>query len=286
MKMKKWTFIIMAIFFASSLMFSQDLVEAAKKEKQRRAQLKKKSSIVVTNASLGKIEREATIRITPPEDQTQSAQSTTPQKTQRTIPSTPPRPQKTVPSQQIENVDQMDLSVDKVDQLDQLEARGFRSDYAFQVLSSNELVRNPELALNKPDGRVAEIQLLGFIDLEINAKNGPGDDIAIYALHAGAQSVAPGGEEEGGIPQIIADFYEEGLWYGVLGMEERGDWVAIGKGSGTISPEKFDLGNLSSVKKIRIMFKPSSNAEFPVKFNRTQASESTFGIDAVESLHK
>lgn len=286
MNIKKWTFIIMAIFFASSLVISQDLVEASKKEKERRAKLKKRSPIVVTNADLGKREREATIRVTPPEDQTQNVQEATPQKTQRTIPSTPPSPQKRVPSQQIDNVDQMDLSVDKVDQLDQLEARGFRSDYATQVLSSNELVRNPELALDEPDGKVAEIQILGFIDLELSAKNGPGDDIAIYALHAGAQMVAPGGEEEGGIPEIVADYYEEGLWYGVLGMDKQGDWVAIGKGSGTISPEKFDLGDLSSTKKIRIMFKPSSNPDLPVKFNRTQANESTFGIDAVKSLHK
>jgi hypothetical protein len=286
MNMKKWTFVIMAIFFASSLVLSQDLVEAAKKEKERRARLKKKSSVVVTNANLGKREREATLRVTPPEDQTQVAQSTTPQKTQRTIPSTPLRSQKRMPSQQIENVDQLDLRVDKVDQQDQLEAKGFRSDYATQVLNSNELVRNPELALDKPDGRFAELPLLGFIDLEISVKNGPGDDIAIYALHAGAQMVAPGGEEEGGIPEIVADYYEEGLWYGVLGMEAQGDWVAIGKGSGTNSPEKFDLGDLSSINKIRIMFKPSSNPDLPVKFNRTQANESTFGIDAVESLHK
>ena len=247
--MKKITFLIMVLFLGSSLVVSQDLVEAAKKEKERRAQLKKRSAVVVTNADLYGRDRQATIRIAQPGDQTQDVQRTTPQTTRRTTPSQPTPPQKRTPSQQIDNIDQMDIRVDQVEQLDQLEARGFRSDYATQVLFANELVRNPASALDKPDGIYADIPLLGILDLQISVKNGPGEDIAIYALHAGAQSVAPGGEEEGGIPQIVADFYEEGLWYGVLGMQEQGDWVAIGKGSGTVSPEKFDLGDLPSIKK-------------------------------------
>lgn len=284
--MKKLILTILVLFLGSTLMFSQDLVKAAQKEKARRARLKKKSSIVVTNHDLVKTNRKTTLSITPPEDQAQNSRRATPQISQRATPSKPTPSQKKLPSQQIENIDQMDLSMDKVEQLDQLEARGFRSDYATQVLYSNELVRNPASALDKPDGIFADIPLLGIIDLQISVKNGPGDDIAIYALHAGAKSVAAGGEEEGGIPQIVADFYEEGLWYGVLGMGDQGDWVAIGKGSGTTSPEKFDLGDLSSVNKIRIMFKQFSNAEFPVIFNRTQANDPTFRIDAVESLQK
>lgn len=285
--MKKITFVIIVLFLGNSLMFSQNLVKAAQKEKERRANLKKKTALVVTNYDLYKTEKEAEIRITPPEKQTQSVQAATPQKTQRTIPTTQPRSKIRRPSQQIENVDQLDLSVDKVDQMDQLEARGFRSDYATQVLNSNELVRNPELALDKPDGRFAEISILGILDLEISAKNGTGPDIAIYARQTGANEMMPGGAEEGGIPELSADFqYWEGLWYGVLGMDDQGDWVAIGKGTGTNSPEKFDFGSLSSVSKIRIMFRPHSNPDLPQKINRRQPGESTFRIDAVESLHK
>jgi hypothetical protein len=278
MNMKTWISVMIVIFFGTTLVLSQDLVRVAQKEKERRARLNKKSTVVVTNADLSKTDREATLRITPPAGQAQNIQSTTP-----SAPSSPSRRQ---PSQQIGNIDQMDLRTNKVDQLDQFQASGFRSDYATKVLNSNELVRNPELALDKPDGKFAELPILGIIDLEINANNGPGDDIAIYALHAGAAEVAPGSEEEGGIPETVANFYEEGLWYGVLGMEDHGDWVAIGKGGGTSSPEKFDLGSLSSVKKIRLMFKQFSNPGLPVKFNRTQANESYFRIDAVESLHK
>ncbi len=286
MMMKKSIFLILVFFLGSSLLLSQSLVDAAKKEKERRSQLKRKSTIIVTNADLGVKAKEEIITTVRPEEPLQKTQRATPQKVQRTTPSKPSSPQKRKPSQQIENIDQIDLSVDKVDQLDQLEARGFMSDYATQVLNSNELVRNPELALNKPDGQFAEIPILGFIDLQISAKNGPGDDIAVYALHAGAQKVAPGGEEEGGIPEIVARYYGEGLWYGVLGMEEQGEWMAIGKGSGTTSPEKFDLGSLSSIKKIRIMFRQYSNPDFPVRFNRSQVNDCTFRIDAVESLHR
>jgi hypothetical protein len=280
--MKKIFSVVIGLFLGCILSFSQDLVSVAQKEKDRRAQLIKKSTIVVTNADLQKAEGDATIKIIPPASQSQSIQIQPPQKIQRTTPSKSSSLQKRSPSQQIENIDQIDLRVDKAEQL---QASGFRSDYATKVSNSNELVRYPARALDKPDGLFAEIPLLGFVDLEISVKNGPGDDIAIYALHAGAQSVASGGEEEVGIPQIVANFYEEGIWYGVLGMGEQGDWVAIGKGSGMISPEKFDLGSLSSIKKIRIMFRQFSNPDLPVRFNRTHAKESFFGIDAVESLH-
>lgn len=266
--MKKWGCVCLAVLFGCSALLSQDLVEAAKKEKERRAQLKKRSTVVVTNATLGKPNREEQPRTAPPEEQGQSI------------------PDKRQPSQQIDTTGQRVLRVDRAKQPGQLEARGFSIGYATQVLNANELVSHPDLALEKPDGRFAEIPLLGVLDLQITASNGPGEDIAVYAVHAGASAVAPGGEEEGGIPQIVADFYEEGLWYGVLGMEEEGEWVAIGKGSGMTSPEKFDLGSLSSVTKIRIMFKPFSNVDFPMKFDSTQSNDSAFRLDAVESLHR
>ena len=59
-KMKKITFVAFILFLGNSLMFSQDLVSAAQKEKERRAQLKKKSALVVTNADLYETNREAT----------------------------------------------------------------------------------------------------------------------------------------------------------------------------------------------------------------------------------
>jgi len=275
MMMKKTIILTVAFFLSCSLLLSQSLVEAAKKEKERRAKLKKKSAIIVTNANLLSTDRVAT-PIRPPSKG----------KPQRATPSSQPTPpQQKQPTQQVENLDQMDLKVDKLVQVDQMQARGFRSGYAIQVLSSNELVKNPEFALDKPDGKHAELSMMGYIDLQISAKNGPGDDIAIYALFAGAKDVTPGGEEEGGIPEAITSYYGEGLWYGVLGMDNQGDWAEIGKASGRNSPEKFDLGDLSSLKQIRIMFRPAASGNLPYRQEIYQ-SAGIFKIDAVESLHR
>ena len=271
--MKKTIFMIIVFFLGTTLMLSQDLVKAAQKEKERRAQLKKKSAIVVTNADLYKTERAKTLRITPPKDQSQNVQRATPQKTQRTTPSKPFSPQKRKPSQQIDNIDQIDFSVDKVDQLDQIEAQGFSREYATQVLNSNEFVMNPEFALDKPDGQYTKISILGIVDFQIRAINGPGDDIAIYARQTGTKEILPEGEEEEGVPVVALSFgYPQGFWYGVLVMNEQEDWITIGQGKGMNSPEKFDLGNLSSVTKIRIMFKPHSNADQRVRYNRGSSS--------------
>jgi hypothetical protein len=68
-------------------------------------------------------------------------------------------------------------------------------------------------------------------------------------------------------------------------MGEKGDWEAIGQGTGKSSPETFELGRFRSIKKIRIMFKPHNNPALPVKFLRNHPGEFTFGIDAVEALH-
>ena len=178
--MKKIILVIIVFFLGNSLIFSQDLVKAAQKEKERRARLKKKSAIVVTNVDLYKTEGEAALRITPPEKKSSTAQKTTPQKTQRTIPTKLPLPQKRIPSQQIENLDQIDLSVDKVDQTVQSEVSGFSRDFATQVLET-QYVENPQMALDKPDGQYAQIGEFGSLDLEIDVRNRDGDDIAVYA---------------------------------------------------------------------------------------------------------
>jgi len=73
--------------------------------------------------------------------------------------------------------------------------------------------------------------------------------------------------------------------YGVLVMGEGGEWEAIGRGSGENRPEKFDFGTVTSVKKIRIIFKPDNNPSPPNKPNQLSRQEYTMGIDAVEALH-
>lgn len=258
---------IITLFLGSTLLLSQDLVQAAQKEKERRAQLKKKSTIVVTNADLYKTDRDAILSITPPEDQPQNVQRATPRKTQRTTPSKPSSPQKRMPSQQIENIDQIDLSVDKVDHLDQIEAQGFSREYATQVLNTTQYVENPRLALDKPDGQYAEIGEFGSLDLEIDVKNRDGEDIAIYAKR----------QKEG--------HQNESRNYGVF-VEYRGEWEFIGFGGGITSPETFDLGEIQSAKKIRLLFKDFTRSMWTAKPYQHQEITFSMGIDAVKSLHR
>ena len=264
--MKKITFVAFILFLGNSLMFSQDLVSAAQKEKERRAQLKKKSALVVTNADLYETNREATQKKTPPEKKPQNVQGTTPQKTQRTIPTTPPRSQIKLPTQQIENVDQIDLSVDKVDQMVQSEASSFSRDFATQVLET-QYVENPQMALDKPDGQYAHIGEFGTLDLEIDVKNGAGDDISVYAKR----------KKEG--------HQNENQNYGVF-VEHGGEWEFIGFGGGITSPETFDLGDIQSAKKIRLLFKDFTQSMVTAKPFQHEEVTPSMGIDAVKSLHK
>lgn len=258
-----WT---LAFFLGSSLLLSQDLVEAAKKEKERRAQLKKRSTFVVMNVHLGKKSVEEMAAIRGAEEPSRKIQVTTSQ--------TSPTPQRTSPVLKVTNQDQM-------------EARGYPGDFATRITSASESVKNPQLILGEPDGKYADIPILGSIELEIAVKNGPGEDFAIYAHHVGTTEGSAGAGEEEGIPELTTVYdYVEGFWFGILGMEDRGDWVAIGRGTGAKSPERFDLGDLRSIKKLKIMFKPHTSAELPFKLETWQAGEFVFRIDAVESLNK
>lgn len=251
-KIKRVILAVFMLFLSASLLSTQSVVEVAKKEKERKAALRTKGKkiTVVTNAVLIKRKRLSTVSdAVPGSSQPSSAQSK-----QDTMSST---------------------SVKETEELK----------YALGVLPSTQLVENPEFALKEPDGQLAEISILGVLDLEISAENGPGPDIAIYARLKGGEEVMRGGEEEGRATEAQGYQYYEGFWYGVLGMKESGDWEAIGQGTGMSSPEKFDLGTLSSIKKIRIMFQPHNDFNLGFKPLRFQPKEFTFSIDAVEALH-
>ncbi len=51
------------VFFSSSLILSQSLVELAKKEKERRAKIKEKKSIVITNADLTRLKKSPAVAV-------------------------------------------------------------------------------------------------------------------------------------------------------------------------------------------------------------------------------
>ena len=65
--MKKKTILALMVFMLGSFLYSQSLVELAKKEKERRENLKNKKSQVITNAHLNKIKRGEAIEIPPSE---------------------------------------------------------------------------------------------------------------------------------------------------------------------------------------------------------------------------
>jgi hypothetical protein len=162
---------------------------------------------------------------------------------------------------------------------------GYRKN-ATKVIFSTGPVTNPDLALDRPDDQFAIISEMGVLDLELVAKNGPGADIAVYARMATQQETASEENEEGGIPirSTGADPLE-GFSYGVLVMDGNDEWQEIGRGNGINNPEEFDLGEISEVKKIRIMYKPHNNPGIAAKLNTITEKENTVGIDAVEALH-
>jgi len=245
-------------------MSPQSLVELAKKEKERRASLRAdgKKRTVVTNKDLRKFDilaKESVLMVIPAEQRlVQPRQRSTP----------PPKIKVSIESQE-----------------GQGDRRFGISRYATKILPSTNLVERSEEALAGPNGQYAEISLFGFLDVEVDAENGPGDDIAIYTRLAGGEE-ARRVSLEGGFPLDFTAFgYVEGFWYGVFCMTDKGEWALLGRGTGAGSPETFDFGDISSTQRLRIMFKPHTNADFPFRYRRIQPGEFTFGIDAVEILH-
>jgi len=258
---------LMILFMSASFVPGQSLAEVAKKEKERRAALKAKgkTSIVVTNADLKRRHKLPTVSAK--SDSSTAQRGLQPATTQASRSSSERSPQQ---EERLRDQGSGDFDNHK---------------YATKVLPASELVKNPELALNRPDGKFAEMSLQGVLEIEINIQNGPGEDIAIYSRISGAQVTMPGGEEEGGIPETLGVDLHEGYWYGVMAINKYGEWEAIGRGRGGSDSEKFDLGSLSSTRKIRIIFKSLVVPDIPVKYVRSQSRELTCGIDAIEALH-
>jgi hypothetical protein len=64
--MKKIITIAFSLMFFVNILFSQSVVELAKKEKERRAKLKGKRAVVVTNADLRNLKRQEAVSIIEP----------------------------------------------------------------------------------------------------------------------------------------------------------------------------------------------------------------------------
>ena len=247
-------------FILSTFLASQSLVEVAKQEQQRREKLKGKNVRVVTNADLKSVKKRAAVS-------TQAA---------------PPAEAGTAEPTAGEPAGGQEPAVQEAPEAEGESDRGTGSPYATRVLEDTLLVTNPEAALYPADGDYAEIMVMGQLELEFNARNGPGDDIAIYARWRGADEAMSRFEEEG----IPTSAWPGGMFsYGVLGQREDGEWEAIGRGIGTSQPERFDLGSLREIKRIRIMFMPDYNASGQFVPFQQVLEPFTMDIDAVEALH-
>ena len=204
--MKKLIIFFLVSIFGLTFLFSQSLVEIAKQEQERRAKLKGKTAKVVTNADLAKIKKAPALVVisseAPPGERIEGGEAKT------------------------EEPDYAETTYQP--RRGQVQSSPMNPKYAARVMSSTFQVRNPEFALDRPDGKYAEIAYYGILDLELEATNGPGDDIAVYAQR----------HDVGILPETLN--------CGVFVMGRDEDWIYIGTVGGLRSPEKFDLGEVRS----------------------------------------
>jgi hypothetical protein len=253
--MKKTLRFAILFLLPAALLLSQSLVEVSKKEQERREKLKGKNAKVITNDDLKAVKRTPAV----------------------TIQAAPPAE---AAAAEAEEADLADAQAEE-----SAYDAGGGSPFATEVLPDTLMVENPESALYPPDGRYAEIPFGGFLDLEMSAKNGPGYDIAIYARRSGSEG---GAAVEDGIPLGAESLAFPGaLQYGVLVWGNTGDWEAVGQGMGVNSPERFELGNIPGITRIRIVFRAFGNASADLRadYYRLTPQGFSMGIDAVEALH-
>jgi hypothetical protein len=249
---KTWIFSLLFILCAS-LLSAQSLYELAQKEKRRRAQNKGKTVKVVTNADLRGRDRAPAVSVRSPQSPTrQTDVSQRPDSA-----SVPPDSKGSSP--------RVTLARSPAVRQDTQEALGAGALYASRVLSETQNVTNPELALGRPDGQFAQVNIYGFLDLELPLTNGPGDDVVVYARR-----------QDEGLPNMLQNYI-------VYVRTERGEWEALGSGAGLSGSERFDLGEIRNASAVRIVFsdprRPSQAGEY-----RIEGTESRMGIDAVESM--
>lgn len=248
----------LTLFIFSTLLLSQSVVDVAKKEQERREKLKGKNAKVVTNADLKTIKRASAVEtsgVPPVEPASSEAEGDY-------------SPQGQEPGMAF--------------------GESPSSPFASEILPDTAMVQNPEFALGSPDRQFAELSLNGILELGLTVRNGEGPDIIVHAMIAGLEEMAAGQEE--GIPAGFMAAAQPGIppMYGVLVLDDRGVWQAIGKDTGSGGPASFDLGSVQSSKRIRIIFHYLDLPDLGTAGNKTwrlSEKEISLGVDAVEALH-
>ncbi len=247
MKLKKILVLVVPLLCAAQLS-AQSLYELAQKEKKRRTKYQGKQVRVVTNADLEKARRIPAVILG-------SAQAE------------PDRPSKTTPDP-VSAPPRITVSQESSPQLGRPEGRVEGRRFATKVLTTSELVRNPEAALYAPDGESAAIEFYGFLDLEIETVNGAGEDIAVYVTKP----------TDGQAP--------ENMHYLVFSKDRNGEWIGLGVGGGMASPERFDLGELRKASVIRIVYRNLRRMyDTHIDPRDITRGRYTINIDAVAALH-
>jgi hypothetical protein len=248
-------------FLCVSLLSAQSLYELAQKERARRAKNKGKKVRVVTNADLLKATRRQAVTV---KSAPASPQAGTPGTPQAKTPGTPQDRGGASENPRV-IVTQDSQGRDTPSQADRRQPRGGTLRYATKALPETQNVENPDLAVGPPDGQYAMINYLGFIDLEFSVSNGAGDDIVVHARRQDEGSPMPN------------------LNYFVYVMPVRGDWEAIGMGTGTGGAERFDLGEIRAIDRIRIVYRELTRRSLEGALYGT-GEQSIMKIDAVEAL--
>jgi len=141
--------------------------------------------------------------------------------------------------------------------------------YAERVLPGTSFVSDPEAAVGQIDGVFAGIELYhGTLELGILLKNGPGNDLEVYARRP----------RYGQLPQTMN--------YAVFARPERTEaWTFLGLGSGMESPESFEMGRLESADRVMILFMDANQFYRFGPMYRAHSEAYRMGIDAVVALH-
>lgn len=247
---KSWRWLTFFVF--TSLLLCQSVVDVAKKEQERREKLKGKNAKVVTNADLKTMRRGSAV-------ETSGAPNST---------------EETGTQESPEAVRTYDGELD--------------SSFAGEVLSDSSMVENPDFALGSPDNQFAEMSLNGVLELAVSVRNGDGPDLIVHARVSGLEEMAKSQEE--GIPAGFLAGAQPGIppMYGVLVLDDRGVWQAIGKDTGSGGSASFDLGDIPSTKRIKIIFNYLDVPNLGTAGGKTwrmSEKEISMGIDAVEALH-
>ena len=255
---------IVVLFFpllCVSLLSAQSLYELALKERARRAKNKGKQVRVITNADLLNPGRGPAVTVKPAPS---SQQAGTPGAPEAKTPGAPQAKPGTSDNPRV-TVSRETAARSTAVPSDRQQSRGGTLRYATKALPESQNVENPELAVGQPDGQYARINYLGFIDLEFSVSNASGDDFIIHARRQDDGSPMPN------------------LNYFVYVMPDRGDWEAIGMGTGTGGVERFDLGDVRSINRIRIVFRELTRRSLEGALYGT-GEQSIMRIDAVEAL--